>query len=62
MLIRRASEMDVDAITVIVHEAYAPYIPRIGKEPAPMLDDYREVIERCRVVVLEAEGVLKGGA
>ena len=60
MLIRRASEMDVDAITVIVHEAYSPYIPRIGKEPAPMLDDYREVIERCRVVVLEAEGVLKG--
>lgn len=60
MLVRHATEADVDAITAIVHEAYAPYIPRIGREPAPMLDDYRQVIERCRVFVLEMDGAPRG--
>lgn len=60
MFIRRATEADVDAITAIVHEAYAPYIPRIGKEPAPMLDDYQQVIARHMVFVLEMEGAVRG--
>ncbi|MCW2290830.1 GNAT superfamily N-acetyltransferase [Pseudomonas sp. BIGb0408] len=60
MLIRRAREVDVDAITAIVHDAYAPYIPRIGRQPAPMLDDYRQVIAGYRVFVLEADGAVRG--
>ena len=42
---------DVDAITALVHEAYAPYIARIGKAPAPMLDDYRQVVAEAEVYV-----------
>ncbi|MFJ4158161.1 GNAT family N-acetyltransferase [Pseudomonas sp. NPDC089752] len=42
---------DVEAITALVHEAYAPYIARIGKAPAPMLDDYRQVLAEAEVYV-----------
>jgi len=59
-LIRSATLLDVAAITSIVHDAYAPYIPRIGKEPAPMLDDYRQVIAGGEVFVLGAEGEVRG--
>ena len=29
-----------DAIRSLVRRAYAIYVPRMGKEPGPMLDDY----------------------
>ncbi|MFK0310723.1 GNAT family N-acetyltransferase [Pseudomonas sp. NPDC090233] len=51
--IRRADMADVDAITALVHEAYTPYIARIGKAPAPMLDDYRQVLAEAEVYVAQ---------
>ena len=60
MPIRRARESDAGAITSIVHEAYAPYIARIGKQPAPMLDDYRRVIAQAMVFVVDVEGAARG--
>ena len=38
--IRAANTADVPVIGQIVEQAYRHYIPRIGKPPGPMLDDY----------------------
>jgi hypothetical protein len=38
--IRSATVADVRAIAQIVEDAYRVYIPRMGKPPGPMLDDY----------------------
>jgi GNAT superfamily N-acetyltransferase len=40
MHIRPALSADLPRIERIVHAAYARYIPRIGKPPGPMGDDY----------------------
>jgi ribosomal protein S18 acetylase RimI-like enzyme len=53
--IRRAQLEDATAITRCVAAAYRQYAARIGKPPAPMLDDYAELIQRHKVFVL-AEG------
>jgi ribosomal protein S18 acetylase RimI-like enzyme len=52
--IRRAQLEDATAITRCVAVAYRQHA-RIGKPPAPMLDDYAELIQRHKVFVL-AEG------
>src|SRR5258708_4365274 len=38
--IRAATAADVPVIGQIVEQAYRHYIPRIGKPPGPMLDNY----------------------
>jgi ribosomal protein S18 acetylase RimI-like enzyme len=58
--IRRAVAADVPAITAIVQEAYAPYIPRIGRKPAPMLDDYAAQVRDGVAWVLDADGSVAG--
>jgi hypothetical protein len=40
-MIRPARADDLGAIESIVREAYGHYRARLGKEPGPMLDDYR---------------------
>lgn len=49
--VRRARSEDAPSITRCVQEAYAHYTERIGKQPAPMLADYSEVIARDHVYV-----------
>ena len=39
-MIRKAIEADVGRIVAIAHAAYAKYVPRIGREPPPMLADF----------------------
>ncbi len=51
MRIRKAEAADEAAIQACVAAAYALYVERIGKPPAPMLDDYGELIERGVVSV-----------
>jgi ribosomal protein S18 acetylase RimI-like enzyme len=58
--IRRAHQDDVASIAALVHDAYAPYIPRIGREPAPMLDDYSQVVAQSETFVLINEGRVVG--
>lgn len=58
--IRRATSADTDSITTLVTQAYTPYIARIGKKPAPMLDDYRQVIADDEVFVLTHDAVIAG--
>jgi ribosomal protein S18 acetylase RimI-like enzyme len=52
-MIRLATAADRMVIEAIVAEAYSIYIERIGKPPAPMLDDYAALIADGRASVLE---------
>jgi len=45
MLIRAARPDEAARVEQLVAEAYRPYVPRIGREPAPMAVDYRTMIE-----------------
>jgi GNAT superfamily N-acetyltransferase len=57
--VRPAVADDQPAIERIIHDAYAKYIPRIGKPPGPMLDDYaRRIAEREAWVLVEAGAVV----
>jgi ribosomal protein S18 acetylase RimI-like enzyme len=55
-VIRLAEPADRPAIEAIVRAAYAVYIPRIGKPPGPMLDDYGRLIADGAVSVIEEAG------
>jgi ribosomal protein S18 acetylase RimI-like enzyme len=55
-VIRPAEPADRAAIETIVRAAYAVYIPRIGKPPGPMLDDYGQLIADGAVSVIEEAG------
>jgi GNAT superfamily N-acetyltransferase len=59
-MIRAASAADAVAVRNIVNAAYRSYIPRIGKPPGPMLDDYAKRIGDGQVWVL-ADGADIGG-
>ncbi|HEX4027847.1 MAG TPA: GNAT family N-acetyltransferase [Rhizomicrobium sp.] len=58
--IRLASMHDLAFVEAIVREAYARYVPRIGRAPAPMGDDYAARIAETRVHVLESGGIIQG--
>ena len=56
--IRPAVEADRPTIEAIVRAAYEMYIPRMGKPPGPMLDDYAARIAAGEAFVLEdADGI-----
>ncbi len=56
--IRWARHEDCAVIEAIVGAAYSVYIERIGKPPAPMLDDYARLIAEGAVRVLEDDGIV----
>lgn len=58
--LRQALPDDAPAIARLVDEAYSPYIPRMGCKPAPMLDDYRQVIAEADVFVCAREDKIAG--
>ncbi len=57
---RPAVADDAEAITACVHAAYEPYLERMNRAPAPMLDDYPGLIDRGVVHVAERAGELVG--
>lgn len=57
---RPARADDLNAIEDIIRNAYSIYIPRIGRAPGPMSDDYSALIEAGRVQVVERDGVIQG--
>jgi ribosomal protein S18 acetylase RimI-like enzyme len=58
--IRGAAADDVARIGAIARAAYAIYVPRIGREPAPMAADFEAEVAANRVVVIEAAGSVRG--
>jgi ribosomal protein S18 acetylase RimI-like enzyme len=53
--IRLARPEDLPGVEKIVQSAYARYVPLIGQEPGPMLDDYAALIKGQQVYVLSDE-------
>ena len=65
-MIRRATPRDLAAITACAQDAYAKYVGRIGRKPAPMIADFARRIDDgiVHVSVTEdgaaADGALQG--
>jgi hypothetical protein len=59
-LVRTATADDFGRIGAIARDAYAKYVQRIGREPAPMVADFAAEIAAHRVVVIEAAGKVSG--
>jgi len=58
--LRLAVIEDCPAVEAIVAAAYARYVPRIGRKPGPMLDDYGVLIRQGHVHVIETAGAIQG--
>jgi ribosomal protein S18 acetylase RimI-like enzyme len=58
--IRPALPADAAAIGEIARRAYAKYVPRIGREPPPMVADFAAAIARGTTVVIETDGEVRG--
>ncbi|KAJ5082228.1 acyl-CoA N-acyltransferase [Penicillium argentinense] len=61
-IISAATDEDVLSIKRIVDLAYSKYIDRIGKPPAPMTEDYHEVIRTHNVLVVRDKELTPLGA
>jgi GNAT superfamily N-acetyltransferase len=60
-MIRKAEAKDEKAIRRCAEEAYARYVPSIGRKPAPMVADYRVLIAAGAVYAsTDDEGALQG--
>ena len=59
-MIRQAVAGDVPAIEALVRDAYAMYVPRIGREPAPVTVDHAGLVAAGRTSVVEADGEVAG--
>jgi GNAT superfamily N-acetyltransferase len=59
-LLRRAAAGDAAAIRALVREAYAKWVPLIGREPLPMTADYDRAVVEHRFDLLEVGGLLAG--
>jgi ribosomal protein S18 acetylase RimI-like enzyme len=58
--IRVARAGDATAIRELVRAAYAHYIPRMGREPAPMTADYAALVGAGQVVVADEGDIVLG--
>ncbi len=58
--IRPARAAESPALRALVRAAYAHYVPRLGREPAPMADDYAARVAAGQAWVLERAGVIEG--
>jgi ribosomal protein S18 acetylase RimI-like enzyme len=56
--IRPASAADLPRIAEIVERAYSVYVPRVGRRPGPMDDDYAERVRGGHVYVAERDLVV----
>ena len=59
-MIRPARDGEAAIVRDVVHAAYAHYVPRLGKPPGPMLDDYARRIADQQAWVLEDAGRIVG--
>lgn len=53
---RRATAADTGAVAALSAAAYAPYEIRLGYRPVPAVADYRAILARARVWVLQDPG------
>jgi len=58
--IRPAKPDEAPAVAACVNAAYQHYVARIGKTPAPMQDDYAQVLRARQVMVALIENAVVG--
>ncbi|WPB86593.1 GNAT family N-acetyltransferase [Sediminicoccus rosea] len=58
--LRPARPHEAETLRALVRAAYAHYVPRLGREPAPMTDDYAARIAAGQAWVLEEAGASIG--
>jgi ribosomal protein S18 acetylase RimI-like enzyme len=58
--IRLAAGADLEAVRSLVHDAYVHYVPRIGRQPGPMREDYERRIGAAQVWLLEHKRTIVG--
>ena len=59
--LRAAEKADVERLAELAKAAYERYVPRIGRPPRPMTDDYAQVLASgFEVTVAEREGEIVG--
>lgn len=51
---------DVAALGAVAQAAYAPYVARMGRRPAPMDEDFAERVARAEVFAARAHGRVVG--
>lgn len=59
-IIRPARPSDATVLSDLASTAYAPYVQRMGIEPAPMREDYAALVDANQVWVAEHDGVVVG--
>ncbi len=60
MRLRPASVDDAGRLRGLVRDAYGKYVPRMGREPRPMTQDYAEVVRDLDVTVAEDDTGIVG--
>jgi ribosomal protein S18 acetylase RimI-like enzyme len=60
LTVRPAREPDAAVLATVAAEAYRRYVPRIGREPAPMTADYAQAVRTGLTWVAEADGDIVG--
>ena len=58
MFLLPATAEDAEAIRALTREAYAKWVPVIGREPLPMTADYGEAVRKHRIDLLYLDGQL----
>ncbi len=58
MELRQATAADAAAIRDLTRQAYAKWVPLIGREPKPMTANYDEAVARHRFDLLYVDGAL----
>ena len=58
MEMRQATASDAGAIRELTRQAYAKWVPLIGREPKPMTANYDEAVARHRFDLLYIDGTL----
>src|SRR5262252_3472638 len=56
--LRRALPADAGAVRDLTRQAYAKWVPLIGREPKPMTADYELAVRRHRFDLLSSNGQL----
>lgn len=58
IVLRRATPTDAGAIRALSRDAYAKWVPLIGREPLPMTADYDRAVAEHLIDLLEEDGQL----
>ena len=60
LVLRRAVAADAAAVQVLTRQAYAKWVPLIGREPKPMQADYDRAVREHRIDLALLDGALAG--